>query len=91
MTVEYLREPVEVSEAKLDAMRSLQFGEEEGSCNCMVDNFRPPCDLKGRTVMLKTSHEQSMDLDEYGGIWSKLLQCPKDCLIILGQDDLRMT
>merc|ERR1711936_946600 len=42
------KEPIEVSEAQLDAMRSLQFGEEEGCCDCMVDNFRPPCNLKGR-------------------------------------------
>jgi len=49
------KEPVEVSEAQLDAMRSLQFGEEEGCCDCMVDNFRPPCNLKGRTVKVKTA------------------------------------
>ena len=44
------REPIEVSEAQLDAMRSLKTGEDEECCDCMVDNWRPPCDLKGRTV-----------------------------------------
>ena len=49
------REPVEVSEAQLEAMRNLKIGEEEGCPDCMVDNFRPPCDLKGRTVRVKTA------------------------------------
>jgi len=49
------KEPVEVSEDQLDAMRSLKIGEEEGCCDCMVDNFRPPCDLKGRTVKVVTA------------------------------------
>jgi len=48
------REPVEVSEAQLEAMRALKIGE-EGCEDCMVDNFRPPCDLKGRTIRVKTA------------------------------------
>ena len=55
LSIFHCREPVEVSEAQLDAMRSLKIGEEEGCCDCMVDNFRPPCDLKGRTVKVVTA------------------------------------
>ena len=47
------KEPVEVSEEQLETMRSLKFGEEESE-EYMVDNFRPPCDLKGRTIRVKT-------------------------------------
>merc|ERR1712176_799648 len=53
------KEPVEVSEAQLDVMRSLKIGEEEGCCDCMVDNFRPPCDLKGRTVKVVTAYSSA--------------------------------
>jgi len=49
------KEPVEVSEAQLETMRNLKIGEEEGCPDCMVDNFRPPCDLKGRTVRVKNA------------------------------------
>ena len=49
------REPIEVSEAQLDAMRSLKTGEEEGCRDCIVDNWRPQCDLKGRTVKFVTA------------------------------------
>jgi len=48
------KEPVEVSEAQLEAMRALKIGD-EGCEDCMVDNFRPPCDLKGRTIRVKTA------------------------------------
>ena len=48
------REPVEVSEAQLESMRALKIGD-EGCEDCMVDNFRPPCDLKGRTIRVKTA------------------------------------
>jgi len=47
------KEPVEVSEAQLEAMRKLKISEEAGCEDCMVDNFRPPCQLKGRTVRVK--------------------------------------
>jgi len=55
MTILFFREPVEVSEAQLETMRNLKIGEEEGCPDCMVDNFRPPCDLKGRTVRVKNA------------------------------------
>jgi len=47
------KEPVEVSEAQLEAMRKLKISEEAGCEDCMVDNFRPPCQLRGRTVRVK--------------------------------------
>ena len=49
------REPIEVSEAQLDAMRSLKTGEEEGCSDCIVENWSSPGDLKGRTVKIVTA------------------------------------
>merc|ERR1719510_1717629 len=47
------KEPVEMSAEQLDTMRKLRIGQEEGCEDCMVDNYRPPCALNGRTVRVK--------------------------------------
>uniref|UniRef100_A0A3P9MZ39 carbonic anhydrase n=1 Tax=Poecilia reticulata TaxID=8081 RepID=A0A3P9MZ39_POERE len=44
------KEPISVSSVQMAKFRSLLFsGEGEAEC-CMVDNYRPPQPLKGRTV-----------------------------------------
>ncbi|XP_041047737.1 carbonic anhydrase 7 isoform X1 [Carcharodon carcharias] len=46
------REPIRVSEKQMDKFRMLLFsGEEDSEKQPMVDNFRPPQPLKGRTVL----------------------------------------
>ena len=47
------REPIEMSAEQLETMRKLKIGQEEGCEDCMVDNYRPPCALNGRTVRVK--------------------------------------
>jgi len=47
------REPVEMSAEQLDTMRRLRVSQEEDCEDCMVDNYRPPCPLSGRTVRVK--------------------------------------
>lgn len=43
------RSPIEMSQEQLDSMRSIQTGSGKKK-TCLVDNFRPPCCLKERTV-----------------------------------------
>ncbi|XP_072451917.1 carbonic anhydrase 7 [Chiloscyllium punctatum] len=46
------KEPISLSEKQLDKFRMLMFsGEEDSEKQPMVDNFRPPQPLKGRTVL----------------------------------------
>jgi len=47
------KEPVEMSAEQLETMRKLKISQEEECQDCMVDNYRPPCPLSGRTVRVK--------------------------------------
>ncbi|KAM3860843.1 carbonic anhydrase 1-like [Diretmus argenteus] len=44
------KEPISVSSGQMDKFRSLLFSAEGEADCCMVDNYRPPQPLKGRTV-----------------------------------------
>ncbi|XP_051538368.1 carbonic anhydrase 2 [Myxocyprinus asiaticus] len=44
------KEPINISSAQLKKFRSLMFSAEEEDACCMVNNYRPPQPLKGRTV-----------------------------------------
>jgi len=46
------KEPIEMSEEQLNAMRELQT-EDHDDCDCMVNNYRPPCNLGERTIRVK--------------------------------------
>jgi len=45
------RQNIEISEEQLDVMRKLKVDENE-ECECIVDNYRPPCQLGSRTMRL---------------------------------------
>ena len=44
------QKPIQVSEEQMKAMRSMNFATESSSCGKMVNNYRPPCPLNGRSV-----------------------------------------
>jgi len=46
------KEPIEMSEEQLNTMRSLKIGDGK-DCDCMVDNYRPPCPLGQRKIAVK--------------------------------------
>jgi len=46
------KEPIEMSEEQLNAMRALKIAE-TADCDCMVNNYRPPCQLGSRKIRVK--------------------------------------
>lgn len=44
------QKPIQVSVEQMKAMRSMNFVTESSSCGKMVNNYRPPCPLNGRSV-----------------------------------------
>jgi len=42
------KQPIEISQAQIRILRDLRFGDEQSEC--MRDNYRPVCPLKGRVV-----------------------------------------
>jgi len=44
------QQPIKISAGQMEAMRSLNFTNEESDEGKMVDNYRPPCDLYTRVV-----------------------------------------
>jgi len=46
------KEPIEMSEGQLNTMRALKIGQ-DSDCECMVNNYRPPCSLGARKIRIK--------------------------------------
>jgi len=44
------QQPIKICAGQMEAMRSLNFTNEESDEGKMVDNYRPPCDLYARVV-----------------------------------------
>jgi len=46
------KDPIEMSKEQLDTMRALKIGDNK-DCDCMVNNYRPPCHLGDRVIRVK--------------------------------------
>ena len=46
------KDPIEMSEEQLNTMRALKTGDNM-DCDCMVNNYRPPCELGDRVIRLQ--------------------------------------
>lgn len=51
------KQPIEMSNKQLSAMRDLKTGQED--CDCMVRNYRPPCPLGERIVRVVEEEEDN--------------------------------
>jgi len=46
------KEPIEMSKDQLNCMRAMKIGD-TADCDCMVNNYRPPCGLGSRKIRVK--------------------------------------